>query len=112
MDLKEIVNKALGIKTEETKTEEPKKEEGGEEANQVSVEAIVKATAEATIAQLREAGHLKTSTTGTQQTENTSTTTVYDFSKIDVTTPDGAKAFDAYLAANSKELIKFDMAGD
>ena len=61
-----------------------------------------------TMQHLQEAGHLRTTTAGTDQPANT-TPAVPDLSKMDTKTSEGREAFNDYVRTNAKELIRIDV---
>ena len=97
--IQDLVNKALGRETNQGQNQPS-------DQNQPTVEQITEAAVQATVTHLRETGQLVKSGTTTSTQPEQPADTVVDFSKMDMSTAEGVKAFDAYVAANGKELIK------
>ena len=104
--LQDLINKALGKTTTDG--------QGGSQGNQPpannapTIEQITEATVSATIAHLKETGQLvQNPTTTNTQPDPVGATAGTDFSKMDMSTPEGRKAFDEFVAANGKELVQF-----
>lgn len=71
----------------------------------MSIEDIVDLTTKATYAHLKDAGYLRASPVVGTDVPAEPAASVPSLKDIDPSTPEGAKAFDAFVAENGKEIL-------